>query len=150
MHAMPLLISRTMFSVTYCAAEGPHRSVVAHSLYQRLSFLGVLDHRVCWHGCQVDSWIFTFAGRGGGSSIEYALHTNLRRGRLEGGIWGTCTCMISHWKSLRFKPLWYSVWYYHFFHTIFYEYYLTLIIAVNGVVKFVLVQIRKHVYISCQ
>lgn len=28
-------------------AEGPHRSVVAHSLYQSLSFLGVPDHKVC-------------------------------------------------------------------------------------------------------
>ena len=27
-------------------AEGPHRSVVAHSLYQSLSFLGVPDHKV--------------------------------------------------------------------------------------------------------
>lgn len=51
MHVMLLLISCTMFSVTYCAAEGPHRSVVAHSLYQSLSLLGVPDHKVCWHGC---------------------------------------------------------------------------------------------------
>ena len=28
-------------------AEGPHRSMVAHSLYQSLSFLGVPDHKVC-------------------------------------------------------------------------------------------------------
>ena len=27
-------------------AEGPHRSMVAHILYQLLSFLGVPDHRV--------------------------------------------------------------------------------------------------------
>ena len=43
------------FSVFYVAlfptltlppAEGPHRSMVAHVLYQLLSFLGVPDHRV--------------------------------------------------------------------------------------------------------
>ncbi len=38
-------------SLTGISAEGPHRSVVAHSLYQLLSFLGVPDHKVRHWGC---------------------------------------------------------------------------------------------------
>ncbi len=33
-------------TVTPPLAEGPHRSVVSHTLYWMLSFLGVPDHKV--------------------------------------------------------------------------------------------------------